>query len=522
MYLEHFNIAVKPFALSTDPHFLWVGANQRQALATLDYGLKENKGIVVLGGEFGTGKTTLVNAFVKDLQDDVLVAQLSEPGPGTDDLLQSMAEGFGLRNGFSHREELIPALRDRAGNDQGTRHRLLLVIDEAQGLTAEMQAEVLHLARQECRGTPLLHILLVGQNEVYQWFADTPRQAFIRQVSATCKLHPLSEAETSAYIDHRLRIAGATRTPFSPGAVSAIHTLSRGLPRAINLLCDFSLLHAHLKGSEQVDSTAVDACKDRLQIACLPDTAPSEVAVREIAPVPVELKDVRRPNRRRSLQLAVPFLLLIIAGGYFFAKIQDRNPPLAGKTAALQPPAPESPPLKQPPAPSASTPSTAVNETQPPATPPVPVEKQPDVEPSTPQKASPPTQTDPAEGTPPATARVVTAGAASEFPAGAAGDHTDESASADIAGAASKASGEVQKASITEDGTAPEVAVATQQDDANTLSADIKAEVAAPPADTEKRNADDPGAIIDWLIREKHKDGEASGRPTGNRPRPVE
>lgn len=491
MYLEHFNIAVKPFALSTDPHFLWVGANQRLALATLDYGLEENKGIVVLGGEFGTGKTTLVNAFVKGLPEDVLVARLSEPGPGTDDLLQSMADGFGLRNGFNNREELIRALRHRAGNDQGAQHRLLLVIDEAQGLTAEMQEEVLHLARQDCRGAPLLHILLVGQNEVYQWFADTTRQAFIRQVSAMCKLHPLSEAETSAYIDHRLRIAGAARTPFSPSSVSAIHALSRGLPRAINLLCDFSLLHAHLKGFEQVDATAVDACKNRLQIACLPDTEPSEVAVRETAPVPVELKDVRRPNRWRSMQLAIPcLLLLLIAGGYFFTRDQGRNPSLKGNPAAMPPSASESPPSTQRPEPSAPIQATAVHETQPPATPPAPVEKQPDVEQSAPQKASPPT--------PPAAAPTVTAEPASRI------------------------SGEAQKDPINEDRTAPPAAFETQQTAKAPPSADIKIEIDPPRADAEVRSADDPGAIIDWLIREANKNGEAPERPTGSRPLPEE
>ncbi len=317
MYLAHFNFKERPFALSTDPRFMWIGANHRQALATLRYGIQENRGLVLLGGEFGAGKTTLINAFAKELDDDVLVARLSEPGPSRADFFKDLSRCFGLKPGIAQREDLIAALIRLADDRQGQPQRWLLIIDEAQGLSVEVLEEVLELAQLTQKGRRRFHIILVGQNEVYQWIAGSAREAFIEQVSATCKIHPLSASETAAYIDHRLCIAGAGRTPFTEDAIQAIHTFSRGIPRTINLICDFALLHAHLEDADQVDSRMVSASKDRFQIVNLPaPTTPEEDLETDLSLVVADALPDRRSRTWRGMRLSAVLLLLLVMGGY--------------------------------------------------------------------------------------------------------------------------------------------------------------------------------------------------------------
>jgi general secretion pathway protein A len=347
MYLDHFNLKTKPFALSTDPRFLWAGANQRQALATLSYGLQENRGIVVLSGEFGTGKTTLVNAFVQSLDDTVRVAQLSEPGGDSAYFRAAVAEGFGIRIENHDREGLAEGLIRLAEDRQGYRQRLLLVIDEAQGLTAEMQADLLHLACLENQGHRLLHILLVGQNEIFQWAVSATREAFLSQVSATCRLYPLNERETADYIELRLRVAGARRPLFDEGAASAIHCFSHGVPRAINLMGDYALLHAHLKEADRVDAEMVGICKDRFQIATIDDGEAPEVTARDLTTLPTESQPPLRGRIPRGLGLAAPILLLLILAG-FWRYMASNNASLNRDTAhSMKSPATEiSPPFR--------------------------------------------------------------------------------------------------------------------------------------------------------------------------------
>ena len=382
MYLAHFNFKERPFALSTDPRFLWIGANQRQALATLRYGLEENRGLVLLGGEFGAGKTTLINAFVKELDDDVFVARLSEPGPERSDFFKDTAQAFGLQAGIEQRESLIASLTRLVDDRQGKPQRWLLIIDEAQGLSTDVMEEVLALSRLKHLGRRRFHIILVGQNELYQYIAGTSRKAFIEQVSATCKIHSLSISETAAYVDHRLNIAGAGRTPFTEDAIQAIHAFSRGVPRTINLVCDFALLHAHLEDADQVDAQMVSASKDRFQIVNLP-TAPPPEESRGTDPPPPSAHALAPPRirYRKSVGLAAALLLVFMVGGYlaydgtrliqltrqaqilrqFFAPSAPPAPPQAAPSTAAALPEPDpNPPStarpSHPPAPEASTP----------------------------------------------------------------------------------------------------------------------------------------------------------------------
>ncbi len=335
MYLSHFNIKEKPFTLSTDPRFLWVGPNQRQALLTLTYGLQENEGLVVLGGKFGTGKTTLVNAFVQGLDEDVIVSQLPEPGSNPALFLQNVADGFGIKAKIESIDHLAKALE---GLDDGGRTRKkLLIIDEAQRLIPELQDELLRLAQLRQAQSRLIHILLVGQNELYHWLAGPTREAFIKEVLATCKLHPLREEETVAYIDHRLHMAGAGRTPFTSDAIQEIHSFSQGMPRTINLICDYSFLHAHLEDLDQIDARTVAVCKDRFQIASLPDAESTEDGGQEFSPVVTEPPPPGRTTSRRVLPRTAALILLLLAAGFYFHHDSSRRPHRTQAAGVLEP-----------------------------------------------------------------------------------------------------------------------------------------------------------------------------------------
>ena len=326
MYLDDFHLKTKPFELRTEPRFLWVGANQRHALATLSYGLQENRGIVVLSGEFGTGKTTLVNAFVQSLDDTVLVAQLPDPGADPAHFRLAVAKGFGLQIAKPDLEGLMEALTRLADNQRCYRQSLLLVIDEAQGLTAVMQDDLLHMASREYRGHRLLHILLVGQNEIYQWAAKAKRDALQNQFSATCRLYPLSGNETAAYINLRLRVAGAVRSLFGDDAVRLIHSFSRGVPRAINLVCDAALLHASMEGADKVDAQIVDLCKERFQLAIREHWLTPEVSVRDLTTLPTEPQMIQQDRFWRHLGLSAFALLLVaVAGFWYYGAVIDTS-----------------------------------------------------------------------------------------------------------------------------------------------------------------------------------------------------
>ena len=504
MYLAHFNFKERPFALSTDPRFLWIGANQRQALATLRYGLAENRGLVLLGGEFGAGKTTLVNAFAKELDDDVLVARLSEPGPSRADFFKNLARGFGLKPGIAQRKELIAALTRLAADRQGQPQRWLLIIDEAQGLSADVLEEVLELAQQSHRGRRRFHIILVGQNEVYQWIAGAAREAFIEQVSATCKIHPLSAGETAAYIDHRLNIAGAGRTPFTEDAIQAIHAFSRGIPRTINLICDFALLHAHLEDANQVDSRMVSASKDRFQIVNLPAPAPEEALESDLSLLVADAQPDRRSRSWRSMRLSAVLLLLLAVGGYLTYD-DGRLDPLTRQAQILKryfmpstPPGPS--PIGAPvtvaiPAPPMKS-DTAPN--------PPPAVKPPQTErPEAPMPQSAPAAVQPvAPQTPEPLAVVPTTPAPpprnTEPPAVPAPDQPPEPQSLSV--------------STDTPAFAPPLIppVASDDDIFSPRAADIGPET-APTAD--------PADIIDWLIRKKESDEAPVALPSDQPPR---
>lgn len=271
MYLSHFKLRERPFQLNTDPGFLWLGRQHEEALATLRYGVQENKGILLLTGDIGTGKTALISALVDRLVDEnVVIAELSDPGLDRNDFFFLVSHSFGIHHRVQDKETFTEAFDQFLERTCKQGQKALLIVDEAQIISTEILEEVRLLSNMECRSTKLLNIILVGQNAFNQMLYKPENRAIRERITIGCTLQPLTEAETKAYIAHRLKIAGTEAKIFTDDAVREIHAFSNGSPRQINIICDLSMVLGFGKNATEIDSRMIAACKERM---CIPNVS---------------------------------------------------------------------------------------------------------------------------------------------------------------------------------------------------------------------------------------------------------
>ncbi len=268
MYLSHFNLLEKPFKVSTDPKFLWLGEKHKEALETLCYGVLNGDGYVVLTGDVGTGKTTLAMALTKakDLTDKVIVARVPFPDVEVLDFLKLILMAYGINSDAqskaSFRDHFESFLRSRFAAGK----RAVLILDEAQRMRHEHLAELLQLSSIEENGVGLLNIVFVGQNEFNEMLQEDSNRALKQRIAINCNLVPLTRAETEQYISHRVNVAHCQRELFTSEAIQDIFLYSNGIPRLINTICDLALLTTYLEGGEVVQPGAVQQAVERLRL----------------------------------------------------------------------------------------------------------------------------------------------------------------------------------------------------------------------------------------------------------------
>ena len=299
MYLAHFKLREKPFQLNTDPRFLWLGRQHREALAKLQYGIQENKGLQLLTGDIGTGKTALISALADRFVDDnLLIAKLPDPGLVRNDFFFLVSNSFGINHRVQDKETFTEAFDNFLERTCERRQNALLIVDEAQIMSTEILEEVRLLSNMECRSTRLLNIILVGQNGFNQLLYRPENRAIRERITISYNLQPLTEAETEAYIAHRLKIAGAKTKVFTDGAVREIHAFSSGSPRQINIICDLALVLGFAKNTTKIDSRTITACKERVRIPKMSGlTLPDEYLP---ARVDSPSKTIRLPDSPRA------------------------------------------------------------------------------------------------------------------------------------------------------------------------------------------------------------------------------
>ena len=255
MYTHYFQLKQSPFSIAPDPRYLYMSERHREALAHLLYGVGSGGGFVLLTGEIGAGKTTVCRCFMEQIPENCQLAYIFNPKLSVEELLHSICEEFGiaLAPGISSVKAYVDAINVHllASHAQGKNN--VLIIDEAQNLSAAVLEQLRLLTNLETSERKLLQIILIGQPELRAMLARPELEQLAQRVIARYHLGSLSADETASYIRHRLAVAGNTaQMPFAPRLMAQIHGLSKGVPRRINLLCDRALLGAYVENQPQV------------------------------------------------------------------------------------------------------------------------------------------------------------------------------------------------------------------------------------------------------------------------------
>ena len=261
MYKEFFELRANPFNVNPDPRFLFLTRHTEEALACLTYGIQSRKGFVLLTGEVGTGKTTLINKLLEWLRlQQVSTAFVFNSRMNVPQFLDYMMADFGIPCDSKAKSQILLRLYNWLLDRYRAGETAVLIVDEAQNLSEEVLEEIRLLTNLETFTEKLLQIVLVGQPELEQKLKQPQLRQLRQRLTLRAKTHALTLDETKAYIQQRLRIAGSNgQQIFQPEAVLSIHLYSSGIPRVINLLCEHCLVSAFVDQQKLIGPATVDA-----------------------------------------------------------------------------------------------------------------------------------------------------------------------------------------------------------------------------------------------------------------------
>jgi general secretion pathway protein A len=259
MYLEHYGLIRSPFEMTPDPAFLYLGEAHQEGLATLVYGVRARKGFVMLTGEVGTGKTTLLHALLSQLDPSTAAAFIFNPRLEPLDFFRVLFDELAIGKECRTKGEYLLALNEylieRLRRDEPT----LLIVDEAQNLSAEMLEEIRLLSNLETPTSKLIQIMLVGQPELEDKLARQELRQLRQRIVLRFRLRPFAIQETASYIEERLRLAGYTgKGLFRRSAIHRLQDVTGGVPRLINVVCDGALLAGYSRDLAIVDGALID------------------------------------------------------------------------------------------------------------------------------------------------------------------------------------------------------------------------------------------------------------------------
>ncbi len=332
MYLSYYHLTCKPFQISSDPKFLWLGEKHKEAFAILKYGILDNKGFLLLTGDVGTGKTTLINALVNSMESDVIVATVPDPDLTILDFFNYIASAFGADTWFQSKGEFLFYLKGFLNKAYQNGKKVLLIIDEAQRLKHDLLEEIRVLSNIEKQSTKLLNIFFVGQEEFNGLLWEDRNRALRQRITLNYQVGTLNQEEIHSYIAHRLKVAGTEEMIFPRDVIQEIMKYSGGFPRMVNILCDHALLTGFVKEKRKIDQKIIQECAEDLHI---PKYIPRiEKAAEEIldskiqsevflkgnkldAPSVHENRNIR-PDRSVSKAGIILLFLLSVIVGYFF------------------------------------------------------------------------------------------------------------------------------------------------------------------------------------------------------------
>jgi putative secretion ATPase (PEP-CTERM system associated) len=323
MYESFYGLNAKPFQLSPDPRFFYGSKGHKRAAAYLDYGLSLGEGFIVITGEVGAGKTTLVRSMLKKLEsENVVAAQLVSTQLDADDTLRMVGASFGLECEGISKSSLLKKIEGFLQAAQRQGKRALLLVDEAQNLTPRAVEELRMLSNFQSGDKPLLQSFLLGQPEFRKTLQSEDMQQLRQRVIASYHLGPMEALETRAYIEHRLKTANWQGDPaFSDDAFDAIFTFTGGIPRRINTLCDRLLLFGFLEEKHRLAGHDVlEVISDlQLEVAGInePQSAPKQAgresaSAGSAAPADISRLELKVEQVEKSVNRLLPLVRKIL------------------------------------------------------------------------------------------------------------------------------------------------------------------------------------------------------------------
>ena len=266
MYLEYFGLSAQPFRLTPDSDFLFMSESHSRAKAYMDYTVWNREGFIVLTGEIGCGKTTLIQKLLSELDENVVVAKVFQTQLDEVEFLQAVLVEFGLNPFNAKKVELLDMLNNFLIEQFLQGKQIVLIVDDAHNLNVKVLEEIRMFAALETRKEKILHVILVGQPQLNETLEYPEMQQLMQRIKLRYHIRALSEREGGDYIRHRLSIVGAKdRTLFPPDTLPTIFKYAGGIPRLINTLCDTTLTCAYADNLPGITADVVEAAAKELQ-----------------------------------------------------------------------------------------------------------------------------------------------------------------------------------------------------------------------------------------------------------------
>jgi general secretion pathway protein A len=259
MYESFYGLKEKPFNLLPDPDYLYMSSGHENIFSHLEYAIADNKGFVVITGDVGSGKTTLINYLISKSLSGVEVGLINNTYIAPNQVIKSICREFELNTDGLDRDEMLDRFHDFLIQKYSQAKRVILIFDEAQNLSIKTLEEIRMLSNLEAEKHHLIQIILSGQPELKVKLRDARLKQFVQRITVYCHLNGLSRAEVDKYIKYRLSVAGAKDPDlFVDGAIGLIASYSKGIPRLINLLCDAGLVYGYADNHKKINKALIE------------------------------------------------------------------------------------------------------------------------------------------------------------------------------------------------------------------------------------------------------------------------